>query len=355
MNAPDHARCTEDLLSWYTTHYRPLPWRQSLNPYHIWISEIMLQQTRIEAVVPYYDRFLRECPDVRSLATLPEERLLKLWEGLGYYSRARNLQKAARIIVERYDGKLPADYESLLFLPGIGEYTAGAIASIAFGIPVAAVDGNVMRVLARLMGDDTDVMSSGAKHHFADLVKELLPDTQAGRFNQALMELGETVCLPRINPNCTQCPWNAYCRAHIEGSVQMLPVRSKKKPRRIEDRRVAVVIVVGDTPRVLLHKRPSNGLLAKLWELPNALTNEPVLPVEILENCYEDMALPNAKHIFSHVEWHMTGKLYRMPSTALPEGYHAVSLAEMERDYALPSAFRTYAALLPTLLQKEEI
>lgn len=355
MSAPDYARCTEDLLSWYTTHYRALPWRQSLDPYRIWISEIMLQQTRVEAVLPYYERFLHCCPDVYSLASLPEDRLLKLWEGLGYYSRARNLQKAARIIVKDYDGALPADYDELLTLPGIGEYTAGAIASIAYDIPVPAVDGNVMRVLARLTGDSTDVLSSGAKRHFGDLARRMLPSTHAGRFNQALMELGETVCLPRANPDCAQCPWNDCCRAYIDDRVQNLPVRAKKKPRRIESRTVAVVIVVGDTPRVLLHKRAENGLLANLWELPNALENESPLPTKIMNQCYEDTSLIKAKHVFSHVEWHMTGRLYRMPNTALPEGYRAVSLAELEQDYALPSAFRAYAALLPSLLQKEAV
>ena len=355
MSALDYARCTRDLLTWYESHYRALPWRRSRDAYRIWISEIMLQQTRIEAVLPYYERFLHECPDVQSLASLPEERLLKLWEGLGYYSRARNLQKAARIIVADYDGVLPADYEKLLALPGIGEYTAGAIASIAYDISVAAVDGNVMRVLARLTCDDTDVLSSGAKRHFTALVDHMLPDTHAGRFNQALMELGETVCLPSGSPNCAACPWSAYCKAKKNGRIDTLPVRAKKKPRRIENRTVAVVIVHGETPRVLLHKRAANGLLANLWELPNALQDDEPLPQSIATACNAPSKLPQAKHIFSHVEWHMQGRLYHMPSSALPSSYRAVSLTELQQNYALPSAFRAYAALLPSLLQKEDL
>lgn len=357
MSAPNLSRCADALSDWYVAHYRELPWRRTNDAYSVWISEIMLQQTRIEAVIPYYHRFMQACPDVFRLADIPEEQLLKLWEGLGYYSRARNLQKAARIIVEQYDGKLPADYDRLLELPGIGEYTAGAIASIAYNIPVPAVDGNVMRVLARLTGDSTDVLSSGAKKHFADTVYKMLPSVHAGRFNQALMELGETVCLPKSSPNCVSCPWQSECRAFADETVANLPVRSKKKPRRVEERLVAVVCVAGDPPRVLLHKRPSEGLLANLWELPNALIAEEtqLLPTEIQEQCRYVRELDRAKHIFSHVEWRMSGRLYQMPHIALPDGYEAVTLRELQQQYALPGAFRTYAALLLQILQKEDI
>lgn len=357
MSTPNLLRCAELLSEWYTSHYRELPWRESTDPYGVWISEIMLQQTRIDAVIPYYRRFMAACPDVSRLATISEEQLLKLWEGLGYYSRARNLQKAARVIVEQYGDTLPADYKQLLSLPGIGEYTAGAIASIAYNIPVPAVDGNVMRVLARLTGDDTDVLSAGAKRHFADIVQNMLPNNCAGRFNQALMELGETVCLPKATPNCPDCPWKDECKAYKNGATSFLPVRSKKKPRRIEERIVAVVYVAGDPPRVLLHKRPHKGLLANLWELPNALASEEeqLLPSELQERCRFTDELTSAKHIFSHIEWHMRGRLYQMPNTALPKGYVAVTLQELQQNFALPTAFRQYAALLPQLLQKEDI
>ena len=350
-------QCAQALLEWYSAHYRMLPWRQNEDPYRIWISEIMLQQTRVEAVLRYYDRLIERCPTVFDLAELPEDELLKLWEGLGYYSRARNLQKAARLIVEKYNGQFPADYSKLLELPGVGEYTAGAIASLAFNIAVPAVDGNVMRVLARLTADDTDVLSTGAKRHFASIVTDMMPRSHAGRFNQALMELGETVCLPNGTPNCAQCPWSPWCKAHAEGKVMSLPVRSSKKARRVEQRVVAVVCVVGEEPRVLLHKRAENGLLANLWEFPNCLVNETdkPLPNEIMKHCVFQKELPRSKHVFTHIEWHMHGKFYMMPSGALPENYQAVTIQEAELEYALPRAFRTYAALLPTLLQKEDI
>ncbi len=357
MSAPNLSRCADALSDWYSAHYRELPWRRTNDAYSVWISEIMLQQTRIEAVIPYYQRFMQACPDVFRLADIPEEQLLKLWEGLGYYSRARNLQRAARTIVEQYGGELPADYDRLLELPGIGDYTAGAIASIAYDIPVPAVDGNVMRVLARLTGDSTDVLTAGAKKHFADTVYKMLPSENAGRFNQALMELGETVCLPKSSPNCAFCPWQSECRAFDDGTVENLPVRSKKKPRRVEERLVAVVCVAGKPPRVLLHKRPSEGLLANLWELPNALITEAaqLLPTEIQEQCHYVRELDHTKHIFSHVEWHMSGRLYQMPHIALPDSYEAVTLQELQLHYALPGAFRTYAALLPQLLHKEDM
>ncbi len=353
MNTQELKCCAAALMDWYTSHFRALPWRESLDPYRIWVSEIMLQQTRIEAVLPYYTRFMEVCPTVEVLAALPEERLMKLWEGLGYYSRARNLQKAARTIVAEYGGKLPSDYDKLLALSGIGDYTAGAIASIAFDIPVPAVDGNVMRVLSRLLNDNTDVLSSGAKRYFASIVRQMLPQQGAGRFNQALMELGETVCLPHSNPDCPGCPWLDKCLAYANHTVELLPRRAPKKPRRIEKRTVAVVVLVGEEPRILLHKRPSTGLLANLWELPNALTEEAILPVSITKHMQFAKDLHMAKHIFSHIEWHMNGKLYYMPHIALPDEYKAVTLRQLQNDYALPSAFRAYAAILPTLLQKE--
>lgn len=357
MSAPNLPRCAAALMAWYDMHSRDLPWRRSNDAYSVWVSEIMLQQTRIEAVIPYYHRFMQACPTIYHLANISEEQLLKLWEGLGYYSRARNLQKAAKILVAQYDGNLPADYPQLLSLPGIGDYTAGAIASIAYNIAVPAVDGNVMRVLARLTGDDTDVLSSGAKRHYAAIVNEMLPHDRPGRFNQALMELGERVCLPKATPECSACPWQDECVAYARGLTAALPVRAKKKPRRIEQRLVAVVCVAGEPPRVLLHKRPSEGLLADLWELPNVLTAEQdrLLPPQITAQCRYIEDLGTAKHIFSHVEWRMQGRLYRMPHAALPNGYKAVTLQELQQKYALPAAFRQYAAMLPQLLHKEDM
>lgn len=344
------------LLPWYSSRFRPLPWRMDATPYHVWVSEIMLQQTRIEAVIPYYQRFITALPDVAALARIDTEVLLKLWEGLGYYSRARNLQKAAQIMVEKYDGALPADYEALRALPGIGDYTAGAIASIAFSIPVPAVDGNVMRVLSRLTGDSTDVLSSAGKKRFTQLAWDLVPEQQPGRFNQALMELGETVCLPAGLPLCSECPLRELCVAHQSDITQELPVRIKKTKRRIENRTVAVVVTREQPPSVLLHKRGDSQLLAGMWEFPHTLSTAPpeALPHELEAYCSEGEKLPAYKHLFSHIEWRLSGCLYRIPSKViLPNDYRFVTIAELISAYPLPSAFRRYTQLVTKLLDKE--
>lgn len=342
------------LSDWYRTHNRPLPWRQSPTPYRVWVSEIMLQQTRIEAVMPYYERFMSRLPNVSSLADAPEDVLLKLWEGLGYYSRVRNLQRAAQVLCRDYGGELPADFDALLALPGIGDYTAGAIASIAFGIPVPAVDGNGMRVMSRLCCDETDVLSSGAKKHYAALFRAMLPENEPGRFNQAVMELGETVCLPGANPHCVLCPLQSYCEAYATGRQENLPIRIKRQTRRVEER--SVQIIIGGSPddrRVLLHRRPNSGLLAGLWELPNRFSDEDAsLPVPTLS---APTPLPSGRHLFSHVEWRMVGALYHCSGLPpLPQEYCWASLAELQATVALPSAFRTYTAMLPSLLNGEE-
>ena len=322
----------------------------------MWVSEIMLQQTRIEAVLPYYRRFIDALPTIADLAQASSETLLKLWEGLGYYSRVRNMQKAAQKIVNEYGGELPADYDALLSLPGIGFYTAGAIASIAYSIPVPAVDGNVMRVLARLTADDTDVLSADGKKRFTAVAWELVPQQEAGRFNQALMELGETVCVPNGEPHCEACPLQGECEAYRTGRVSQLPVRIKKTKRRIENRQVALVCVESHPMSVLLHKRADKGLLAGLWELPNTLAVEPLdgLPVDLRERCIKLGDLSPCKHLFSHIEWRMSGSVYTMrPTNDLPQGFAAVSLKELQTAYPLPGAFRVYASLLPQLLIEE--
>lgn len=316
----------------------------------------MLQQTRIEAVLPYYRRFLDALPAVADLAKAPSDVLLKLWEGLGYYSRVRNMQKAAQIIVDKYGGELPADYDALLSLPGIGPYTAGAIASIAYDIPVPAVDGNVMRVLARLTADDIDVLSVAGKKRFTDLAWDLIPEQGAGRFNQALMELGETVCIPNGQPYCHVCPLRGECAGHRRGCASQLPVRVKKTQRRIEKRQVALVCIEGCPTSVLLHKRADEGLLAGLWELPNTLAADPLdsVPADLREACVKIGELSPCKHLFSHIEWKMYGSVYSMRSVNdLPEGYAAVTLEELQTAYPLPGAFRVYASLLPQLLSEE--
>lgn len=344
------------LLSWYSAHYRSLPWRNDPTPYHVWVSEIMLQQTRIEAVLPYYHRFIDTLPTLAALANAPSETLLKLWEGLGYYSRVRNMQKAAQIVMAKYAGELPADYDALLSLPGIGPYTAGAIASIAFNISVPAVDGNVMRVLSRLTADDTDVLSTDGKKRFTTLAWELAPEGEAGRFNQALMELGETVCTPNGEPHCEMCPLRSECKAFQLGCASQLPVRIKKTTRRIEERQVALVCMADSPNRVILHRRDDAGLLAGLWELPNTLESNPLfsLPPSVRSACTQVGELPGCKHLFSHIEWRMSGNVYQCPADLdLPDGFAAVGLSELQTAYPLPGAFRVYANLLPQLLSEE--
>lgn len=349
-------RVVQNLSEWYSAHYRSLPWRDDPTPYHVWVSEIMLQQTRIEAVLPYYRRFVDALPSIADLAMASSDVLLKLWEGLGYYSRVRNMQQAAQIVMRDFAGVLPADYDALLSLPGVGPYTAGAIASIAFDIPVPAVDGNVMRVLARLTADDSDVLSAEGKKRFTSLAWELTPDIGAGRFNQALMELGETVCLPNSVPLCHQCPLRDQCEAFRLDCASRLPVRIKKTTRRVEQRQVALVRIDRHPPAVLLHKRPSEGLLADLWELPNTLSVNPLdaVPESLRGRCTKTGDLPLCKHLFSHIEWQMSGATYTIEDCDdYTDGFVAANLTELQTAFALPSAFRTYAALLPQILSEE--
>lgn len=337
------------LLSWFAENGRPLPWRLDATPYHVWISEVMLQQTRIEAVIPHYEAFIRLMPDLTALAEMPEERLLKCWEGLGYYSRARNLQKAAKAVVASGGSELPQTYAELIRLPGIGEYTAGAIASIAFGECVPAVDGNVLRVLSRLLNDDTDVLSPAGKKHFTAVARALVPQT-AGQFNQAIMELGETVCLPHAAPRCTVCPLAAVCRGKRAGTAADLPVRKKPRARRVEQKTVFLLLSEkGDA--VLLHKRPQSGLLAGLYEFPNAdgaLTAEETL--ELLNEqgftVYEMEKTAPAKHLFTHIEWQMSGFMARVCARDVSADCVWAGTEELMGRFALPSAFKPFLKIL---------
>ncbi|MFT8888124.1 MAG: A/G-specific adenine glycosylase [Ethanoligenens sp.] len=343
---------SEPLLAWYETHARALPWRIDHAPYRVWVSEIMLQQTRVEAVIPYFERFLHALPNLPALARAPEDQLLKLWEGLGYYSRVRNMQKAAQSVVQGGGTELPESYEQLLALPGIGPYTAGAIASIAFGIPVPAVDGNVLRVLARLLACGDDIALSPVKCAFEQADAGLLPQNRPGDYNQAMMELGATVCLPNAAPRCAICPVRVFCAAEKQGSPQMYPYKSPKKPRVIEERTVFVVVA---EKKVLLRRRTDKGLLASMWELPNLSgwleTGEisAVLAGWGIEDAAPS-ALGDGKHIFTHIEWRMKGVLV-LPCACTPvEGSIWANAAEIAERYALPSVFRPYARLLPELL-----
>lgn len=339
----------EPLLNWFKDHARVLPWRNEPTPYRVWVSEIMLQQTRVEAVKPYFDRFLKELPDVAALSECPEEKLLKLWEGLGYYNRVRNMQIAAQTVMENYHGELPADYEALTKLKGIGHYTAGAIASIAFGIPVPAVDGNVLRVISRVTEDDADIMKASVRTAMEKDLLEIMPENRAGAFNQALMELGATVCLPNGAPLCEACPWKEVCRAQKSGRWRELPVKIKAKARRIEDR---TVLVIKAEDKVLLHKRANKGLLAGLYEFPNVeghLKEEEVItylkkmglsPIRLKK-------LEDSRHIFSHIEWHMTGYAVQIDETEQEyQNMLFVDVKETEEQYPIPAAFSRYTGYM---------
>lgn len=323
------------LLEWFRDNARRLPWRDDPTPYHVWLSEIMLQQTRVAAVLDYYKRFLAEAPDVMTLAALPEERLMKLWQGLGYYSRARNLQKAAKVIVEEYGGQFPSDYAAVRALPGVGDYTAGAICSIAFGQAVPAVDGNVLRVYARIVGDEGDITTPQMKKRVTQALEAVIPVSAAGAFNQALMELGATVCLPNGAPLCERCPAKGFCAALAQDRIKELPVKAPKKPRRVEERTVWLVFLGN---RVALRRRPGRGLLAGLWEFPNE-PGDGSLPASWGIAALSDEYAGQAKHIFTHIEWHMTLRTVEAASDELPPGWVWASGDELEKEYAVPNAF----------------
>lgn len=345
----------EPLLQWYDKHARVLPWRETPTPYHVWISEIMLQQTRVEAAKPYFDRFITALPDIPALATAPEEELLKLWEGLGYYNRVRNLQRCAKIILSDFDGELPKTLDELTSLPGIGPYTAGAIASIAYQIPLPAVDGNVLRVITRILACSNDITKEPFKKLIAKSLSVILPK-RVGDFNQALMELGATVCLPNGAPLCLCCPISRLCRGYQTGTMLDFPVKPEKKKRRIEQRTVFLFFYRG---KVALHKRPETSLLAGMWEFPNV---EPSLPASEISQWLSEQGftadsiqpLPNAKHIFSHVEWHMNACSVQLQT--LPENdWVWIGAEELKKEYAVPAAFKLYFSIaLEKLSQRKE-
>lgn len=346
------------LLSWYDTHARILPWREDNHPYRVWVSEIMLQQTRVEAVKPFFERFIKALPDVQALADCPEDELLKLWEGLGYYNRVRNMQKAAKILVEEYGGSFPADYEKLLALPGIGHYTAGAIASIAFGISMPAVDGNVLRVLSRVKASYEDILKQSVKTKMEEEVQEIIPADRAGDFNQALIEIGAIVCVPNGKAKCEECPLAFCCKARQQGIVDELPKKKSKKERRIEEK---TVLLLKEGTRVGIRKRPSKGLLAGLYELPNLeghLAEEEVL-YQLKDwglSVLRILPLSEEKHIFSHVEWRMKAYAVSLEETEQMEshGLLFIEAKETEEKYPIPAAFSAYVKYMDIMLGQEK-
>ncbi len=336
------------LLEWFHTNKRILPFRQDPTPYHIWVSEIMLQQTRVSAAIPYYLRFIEELPDISALAACDPQRLNKLWEGLGYYSRVRNMQKAAQQVCRDYGGQLPADLKALKSLPGIGDYTAGAVASIGFGIPAPAVDGNVLRVFSRLYNDSRDITLPATKAAYTDWVMEHQPPDKPGPYNEALMELGALVCLPGGEPLCGQCPLAHLCRAKAAGTQLDLPVKPAPKAKRIQPITLALV---KSEAGCLVHQRPRKGLLAGLWEpvlweerlsLEEAQSRLEVL----LPGAEAGEPLPAARHIFTHIQWEMEGWFFTAPALPLPEGYAWADRQALESLYPLPNAFKKYKPLM---------
>ncbi len=338
------SRIVNPLLEWYDKNKRSLPWRDKNNAYYTWISEIMLQQTRVEAVKPYFVRFITELPDINALAQCPEEKLMKLWEGLGYYSRVRNMQVAAKTVTEKYEGRLPKSYKDLLTLKGIGNYTAGAIASIAYGIPVPAVDGNVLRVISRVIESREDIGKPAVRKKIEQILAEILPQDRPGDFNQALMELGAVVCIPNGQAKCHLCPISHMCLACKNHVVEEIPVKAPKKQRAIEER---TVFVIQDGYKTAIRKRPDKGLLAGLYELPNICghlnQDEAVHYISSigLEPLYIER-LPEAKHIFSHIEWRMQGYRIRVSSLKEEDDLLFVEKKQSDKKYAIPSAFGAY-------------
>ena len=333
-------KITEPLLMWFDKNKRELPWRRDIEPYHVWISEIMLQQTRIEAVMRYSTRFMDTLPDVESLSRVPDDTLMKLWEGLGYYSRARNLKKAALHIMQDCGGQFPRTYAELIKLPGIGEYTAGAIASICFNEKVPAVDGNVLRVITRIKGSRENILLPQTKKAVSEELRTIMP-RHAGAFNEALMELGELICLPNGAPLCDRCPLQPYCTACHKNLTAEIPVRIKKTKRKAEDRTVFLL----RTPdgRLAIEKRPDSGLLSGLYQLPNVdgfhsdaelkktLSAWNLSPVSL-------RFIKDAKHVFTHIDWYMKG--YAAEVEAPNDRFLWVTEEELQFAYPLPTAFK---------------
>ena len=333
------------LLPWFAEHRRDLPWRRDREPYHVWLSEIMLQQTRVEAVRGYYLRFLERLPDIAALASAPEDVLLKLWEGLGYYSRVRNLQKAAQCVMEQHDGEFPQELSAIRALPGIGDYTAGAIASICFEAPAAAVDGNVLRVILRLTVCADSPADVRVRRRIGEELSAVYPAGHCGDFTQALMELGATVCLPNGAPQCGACPLRALCEAHAQGTELQFPTKPPKKPRRIEQRTV-FVLQCGD--RLAVCKRPSHGLLAGLWQLPDVpgkLETAEALRQAEQWGVHPTGILKTAErtHIFTHVQWDLRGVWLTCAAEA-PQFTWADENA-LQHEIGLPTAYRQFLDL----------
>ena len=337
----EHSIIPGTILDWYDVNKRDLPWRKDREPYHIWVSEIMLQQTRVEAVKGYYSRFINALPTVNMLADADDAVLHKLWEGLGYYSRVRNMKKAANCIMDVYGGVFPQDYDLILSLPGIGPYTAGAICSIAFDLPTPAVDGNVLRLLSRIFNDESNIDDLSTKRRFTELLRGIYPH-RAGDFTQALMELGATVCGPNSAPDCKNCPCKQVCLGYLNGTAHRLPVRNAKKQRRIEKK---TVLILQCEDSFALCKRPDNGLLASMWQFPELDGWHDVdgLVLEMEKKGIQVTEIERQverKHVFTHVEWHMRGFYTRVRNRL--SDFVWMDVEQIRCEAALPTAFRMF-------------
>ncbi len=347
-------RLSAPLLAWYDENRRVLPWREEVSAYRTWVSEIMLQQTRVAAVLPYFARFMAAFPTVEALAAADSEQLMKLWEGLGYYSRARNLQRAAKIVTEQYGGRFPDSYDEIIALPGIGDYTAGAILSIAFGQAVPAVDGNVLRVAARITGSRLDVLDAKNKKLFRSWMGSAMSAERPGEYNQALMDLGATVCLPSGEPLCRICPARDFCAAHREGCQEELPVRAKKKEKRREHLTVFVLLREDE---VALRKRPNTGLLAGLWEYPHVpgTLNEEDAAARLSDWGMTPLQWEKrleSHHEFTHIRWEMTGYVLRVRGEG-PDGWLWTD-EKARRRLAIPSAFARFTQEIENTYEERE-
>lgn len=337
-------RFTKNLLAWYDQHARILPWRENTESYRIWVSEIMLQQTRVEAVKPYFERFIHALPTLQDLANADEDELKKLWEGLGYYNRIKNMKKCAQICMKEYGGQLPSSYEQLLSLPGIGSYTAGAIASIAYKQRVPAVDGNVLRVFSRVLVSEDDILKEKTKRKFQDIIIEYIPKDRSDAFNQALMEIGALICVPNASPKCTICPLAQDCIGFKTKQAEKLPIKTKKKARKIENKTIIIVVA---NHKVFIQKRPKEGVLSDLYEfitLNHHMTKNEVECKIGKSNIKKIMRLQDTKHIFTHIEWHMRGYLIELKNIT-EEGLW-VSEEDLNNTYAIPTAFKKYKEAL---------
>ena len=356
------AEIAQPLLAWYDENRRILPWREEPTPYHVWVSEIMLQQTRVEAVKPYYKRFMEAFPNIDTLAEATEQQILKMWEGLGYYSRVQNMQKAAIQVMETYGGEMPGEYEELLKLKGIGSYTAGAISSIAFKKPYPAVDGNVLRVLSRIRMDGESISEDKVKKRVFEELLKVIPIERPGDFNQAMMDLGAGICVPNGAPHCEVCPLKELCLAHERGCPADYPKKAAKKARTIEEK---TILIIQDENRVALKKRPEKGLLAGLYEFPSMEGYH--TPEEVIQYLQDNglktlriQKLADSKHIFSHREWHMRGYQIRVDELS-PRGegeftkdFIYLEPEKTQEEYPIPSAFAAYAPYLNIKLTSEK-